>query len=195
MGRSFYKVTAIKSRWLMSDIGPKRIYRWMLAGIWTGLIYSTLYIVRPVCEFLKRYTWFSFSVNAGIVALIIFLAVVFVKKKYICKPSTYFLLFLVVAGYFWGMTLLSIPEERLHFIEYGVLSFLIYRALVLDFKNGQAYVAAFVITSFIGLGDEGIQYLLPNRYYQFKDVCLNSASAALGLALIYVMCRDKKRSI
>ncbi len=178
----------------MSDIKVKRVHRWMLAGIWTGLIYSTLYIMRPVCEFLKQYTWFSFSVNAGMAFFVIFIVLIFVRKKHIRKMSTYFLFFLVMAGYFLGMTLLSIPEERLHFIEYGVLVFLIYRALVLDFKNGQSYFAAFVITSFVGLGDEGIQYLLPNRYYQLKDVCLNSASAALGLALVYVIHRDKKTS-
>jgi len=167
----------------------------MLAGIWTGLIYSTLYIMRPVCEFFKQYTWFSFSVNAGIAFSVIFIVLVFVRKKHIRKTPTYLLLFLVMIGYFFGMTLLSIPEERLHFIEYGVLAFLIYRALILDFKNGRSYFAAFVITSFIGLGDEGIQYLLPNRYYQFKDVCLNSASAVLGLALVYVIYRDQKTNI
>ena len=176
----------------MSDIKSKRIRRWMLAGIWTGLIYSTLYIMRPVCEFLKQYTRFSFCINAGMAFFAVFIVLIFVRKKYIRKMSTYFLLFLVMAGYFLGMTLLSIPEERLHFIEYGVLAFLIYRALIPDFKNGLSYFAAFVITSFVGLGDEGIQYLLPNRYYQLKDVCLNSAGAALGLAFIYVIYRDQK---
>lgn len=167
----------------------------MLAGIWTGLIYATLYIMRPVCEFFRQYSWFSFCVNGGIAFVIVLLVLVFVRKKYIRKPATYFLLFLVMTGYFFGMTLLSIPEERLHFIEYGVLAFLVYRALMLDFKNGESYFAAFIITSFVGLGDEGIQYLLPNRYYQLKDVCLNSVSAALGLALVYVICRDKRINI
>ena len=164
----------------------------MLAGIWTGLIYATLYIMRPICEFFRQFSWFAFGVNGVIAFFIILLVLVSVRKRYICKPVTWFLLFLVISGYFFGMRLLPIAEERLHFIEYGVLAFLVYRALILDFKNSASYFAAFVITFFLGLGDEGIQYLLPNRYYQFKDVCLNSASAALGLALVYVMCRDKK---
>lgn len=175
----------------MSDIKTKRIHRWMLAGIWTGLIYSTLYIARPVCEFLKQYTGFSFFVNAGIIFFGISIVLIFVKTKRIRRGSTYALLFLVVAGYFLGMTLLPIPEERLHFVEYGVLAFLIYRALILDLRAGQSFLVAFAITSLIGLGDEGIQHLLPNRYYQLKDVCLNSVSAALGLALTYVMGRDQ----
>ncbi|MCK4881526.1 MAG: VanZ family protein [Candidatus Omnitrophica bacterium] len=175
----------------MSDIKSRRIRRWILAGAWTGLIYSTLYIVRPICEFLKQYAGFSFFVNAGIVFFGISIVLVFVKTKRIRRRLTYALLFLVIAVYSLGMTWLSIPEERLHFVEYGVLAFLIYRALILDLRAGQSFLAAFAITSLIGLGDEGIQYLLPNRYYQFKDVCLNSASAALGLALTYVIGRDQ----
>ena len=175
----------------MSNINVKRRYRWMFAGIWTGLIYSTLYIMRPVCEFFKQYAYFSFAINAGISVLII-AVLIFSVIKYIRRRLTYFLFFLVISGYAFGMILLPIPEERLHFIEYGILAFLIYQALILDFKNGKAYLAAFAVTSLIGLGDEGIQYLLPNRYYQFQDVCLNSASAVLGLALVYVIFRDKK---
>ena len=96
----------------MSDMKAKRTHRWMLAGIWTGLIYSTLYIMRPVCEFLKQYTGFSLFVNAGIAFFVIFVVLVFVRKKYIRKASTYFLISLVMAGYFFGMILLSILEDE-----------------------------------------------------------------------------------
>jgi VanZ family protein len=126
------------------------------------------------------------------VLLIIILAVVAVKKKYICTLSTGLLLLLVMSVYVFGMVSLSIPEERLHLLEYGFLGFLVHRALILDTGKRQAYLAAFIITSLIGWGDEGIQYILPNRYYQFKDVSLNSASAALGLAMTYVIYRDRK---
>ena len=176
----------------MSDIESKRVGRWMLAVAWTGLIYSTLYIVRPICEFLKQYAGFSFFVNAGIIFFGISTVLVFVKTKRVCRRATYALLLLVMAVYSLGMAWLSIPEERLHFVEYGILVFLVYRALILDLKGWPVYLLAFLTTSLIGLGDEGIQYLLPNRHYQFKDVCLNSVSAALGLAFVYVLCRDHK---
>lgn len=176
----------------MSDIRNMRIRCWTLAGIWTAVIYSTLYIMRPVCEFYKKFAWYSFSLNAGMVLVVAVLVIFSVKAKYIQKPSTYLLLILVLTGYFYGIIMLPIPEERLHFIEYGVLAFLVYRALILDLNNSQAYLVAFFITSLIGWGDEGIQYILPNRYYDFRDVCLNSIGAALGLAFVYIIHRDKR---
>jgi hypothetical protein len=173
----------------MEKIKSERVRRWGWVGAWAGFIYATLYVARPVCEFLKQYPWFSLSVNATIVIFIMAVLIYSFRKKYPYFAGTYILLFLVLAGYGWGITLLQIPEERLHFLEYGILAFLAYRALILDLKNGWAYVTAFVLTSLIGLGDEGIQYLLPNRYYQFQDVCLNSVSAALGLLLVFVLYR------
>ena len=123
--------------------------------------------------------------------LAIVIAVVFIKGKFLRRPSSYFLLAVILALYVREMVVLSIPEERLHLIEYGLLAFLVYRALALDMKDRWAFPGALLITFLIGWGDEGIQYLLPNRYYQFKDVCLNGVSAALGLALVYVVRRDK----
>jgi VanZ family protein len=44
----------------------------------------------------------------------------------------------------------------------------------------------------LGWGMRGIQYLLPNRYYQFQDICLNSVSAALGLILVFAVYHGKE---
>jgi len=177
----------------MIDLKQERIRRWALAGFWTVLIYATLYIVRPICEFLKQYSFFSFVVDAIIVIFLVGVIVFFGKKKYIRRPPTFLLLALVTGLYLLGLKMISIPEERVHFLEYGILAFLIYQALILDVKGGRAYLWTFILASLIGLGDEGIQHLLPNRYYQFQDVCLNSFSAALGLALVFVIRRDTVR--
>ncbi len=173
----------------MNDIKRRRLYRWMSAGLWTGLIYSTLYVARPVCEFLKQYSWFSSTINISIILCLIVISVIFFRKIRTERISTYFMFFCITAAYFAGMVYISIPEERLHFIEYGILAFLICRALIVDVKGGKVYFFAFLLTSFLGAGDEGIQHLLPNRYYQFQDVCLNSISGALGLAFVFVMDR------
>ncbi|MBN1870222.1 MAG: VanZ family protein [Candidatus Omnitrophica bacterium] len=178
----------------MSDLKAKRVHRWMHAGVWTGLIYLTLPIMPPVWLFFSRLAWFPFFVIGAIVLVIISSLVVFINKRYIRRASSYVLLFLIAIVYLGGIRFLKIPVERVHFIEYGILVFLVYRALSLDFKNSWPYVGAFILTSLIGLGDEGIQYLLPNRYYSLMDVCLNCVSAALGLALVYVITRDKKAS-
>jgi len=176
----------------MGNLKSKRIQRWGFAGAWAGLIYATLYIARPICDFLQKYPWFSMAINASIVFSVVLIMAVIFRANPHYKASAYFLFLLVFAGYGWGMVWLRLPAERLHLIEYGVLAFLIYRALILDLKKPWAYGGAFILTSLIGWGDEGIQYLLPNRYYEFRDVCLNSASAALGLFFTFADSQRKK---
>ncbi len=161
----------------------KRTSHWALVIIWTGLIYSTLYIVRPICEFLKQYTPFD-AIIWGLFVLtligIIYFVFFHVRRM---KPLSYLLFFGTLACYAAALFWLKIPEERIHLIQYGILVCLLVRALRLDFPPSAAYAGAFVLTSLLGLGDEGIQHILPNRYFQWKDVILNSVSAALGLLL------------
>lgn len=43
-------------------------------------------------------------------------------------------------------------------------------------------VAAFALTTAAGWTDEGIQYLVPERYYDLRDVAFNASAAALAIA-------------
>ena len=38
-----------------------------MVGLWVGCIYSTLYVVRPICEFLKKNTPFNAIVHFGMI--------------------------------------------------------------------------------------------------------------------------------
>jgi len=51
-----------------------RAFYWSCVGGLTGLIYSTLYIMRPICEFLRSATPFTFLVN--LICLIVLAVVV-----------------------------------------------------------------------------------------------------------------------
>jgi VanZ family protein len=176
----------------MDNIKNERVRRWGLAAVWVGLIFATLPVMRPVCKFLEQYPWYSFVVNG---AVLLYVAVFFAhsfRKHFIPSVARYLLLALVLVGYGWGMGQLRIPAERVHFIEYGVLAFLVYRALALDLKSGWSYFWAFVLTSLIGWSDEGTQYLIPGRYYELRDVGLNVISAALGLLLVFTLYKDRR---
>ncbi len=175
----------------MNKAQRQRLRRWGDAGLWVVCIYSTLYIVRPVCEFLKGNTPFNVIVNLGMSGLFAGLVILFFKKVPVRRKSTYLLLFLTAVMYGAFFLWLEIPEERVHLVEYGFLAFLIFRAVVPDGGNARAYTIAFVLTALFGWGDEGIQYLLPNRYYQFKDVLLNALSGGMGLWMTFVMRREQ----
>jgi len=163
---------------------------WFYVFTWVTLLYSTLYVVRPICEFLKKVTPFNFLSDMGMILLLVILVVLFFKKVRIKKPSTYFLLLFTLMIYGYAIATIKYPEEKLHFVEYGILGFLIFRAFRLDYNALKSYLFAFILTSLFGWGDEGIQYLLPNRYYQIDDVILNSVSGALGLFTTFIYQRE-----
>ena len=77
---------------------------------------------------------------------------------------------------------LSVPEERLHFLQYGLMAVLARRA-VAPWRSGWAqYLAAVVLAAAAGWGDELVQGMLPGRVYDLRDVLINASAAALAMA-------------
>jgi len=171
-----------------------RIKYWAYVLGFVMLIYSTLYAVRPVCAFLKSTTPFSLLVNIILVAILLLIMVSFGMKIRAAKTSSYIIFGAVLFSYFYGFAIIQHPEEKIHFIEYGFLACLARQAIGIDVKGPLVYIYAFLLASFLGWVDEGIQYLLPGRYYQIEDVILNSVSAALGLLLVFVFNREKEKA-
>lgn len=174
-----------------SDISEKNIY-WISACCLLFVIYSTLYIVRPICTFLKGSSYFPLSMNLMMIVFLSLSVYYFVSRDSIKLKSSYYLLFFVIGFYIYCIIQIKQPEEKLHFIEYGLLAFIVYKALSFDFSMWPSLGLAFLITLICGWGDEGIQHILPNRFYDIKDVQLNGMSSLLGLCLTYVFERDKK---
>lgn len=75
------------------------------------------------------------------------------------------------------------PAERLHLLEYGLLASLSYRAFRFSHRRTNAYVLGFVLSSAFGFADEAVQFLLPNRVFEFRDVLTNVLASVLGLVV------------
>jgi len=78
------------------------------------------------------------------------------------------------------------PEEAIHYVQYGVLSFLLFRAFSHRMRDYGIYPAATVTGTLVGMIDETIQWLVPGRYFDLRDVFLNFKAVALvqiGLAV------------
>ena len=122
-----------------------------------------------------------------IIGGMIFLYLLFYKRE---KNWTTYLAFIAIAGaYFVGMKMYPEPPERFHFIEYAGVGYFLAR-LCSDGKKG--YLSAVPWVFIIGLGDEIIQYFLPNRFFEWRDVFGNLAGGVLGLLLIKFVIRKGK---
>ena len=76
---------------------------------------------------------------------------------------------------------LDVWAERVHFIQYGLLGLLVSRAYIISSFKMLLASCLFLMT--VGLVDEIIQWYLPNRYGDIRDVMMNSLGGVSGLWL------------
>jgi len=93
--------------------------------------------------------------------------------------------------YMAGTMAARFPQERLHFVGYGLMAGLLYAGWIGTAGSpdepvgqpgwiGPAFLAL-VTGSAIGLLDELLQILWPRRYFDWADVGINVLSVAVGL--------------
>ena len=76
---------------------------------------------------------------------------------------------------------LDVWVERIHFVEYAFLGLLISRAV--NVTNLQNIIFTGCLVTLIGAVDEIIQWFLPNRFGDMRDVFMNSVGGLSGLWL------------
>lgn len=99
------------------------------------------------------------------------------------QPLHLFIFFLLAVGFFSSMGSLRRPIEQIHFIEYGLLSFFLFRTLRHTVRAPWGYGVTCLAASAVGMVDELIQGLLPNRVFDVRDIGINIWAGALGMAI------------
>jgi VanZ family protein len=155
---------------------------WLYVAIWSLVIFATIPVARVLQKFVSQ-RWgretFTYVVLVGI--LIAFGSSLFyLRRLRAASLSSYFWL-LATAAVFVGYTihLRNAPEEAVHFLQYGLLGILTYRALAYRFHDVSIYFVAAIICGIIGMLDEIIQWLTPARYWGLHDVWLNFVAGSL----------------
>lgn len=83
--------------------------------------------------------------------------------------------------------------ERFHFAEYGFLA-LLYHGVWRDRSAAAALLLAFLAVFMVGTLDEGIQWFVPIRVGEWRDVLLNSVAIICGLAFAVALQRRDAQS-
>ena len=82
---------------------------------------------------------------------------------------------------------LSLPAERTHLFEYAVLGALIYLALLersLHRMVRRPALVAVAVTVAVGVLDEVVQIIVPDRVFDWRDVAFNAVAAVLGVGAV-----------
>lgn len=80
-----------------------------------------------------------------------------------------------------------------HFLEYGILAMLIYRALETDRPAVSTALLAIAIASAYGVSDEIHQAFVPLRTPDVRDWLVDTAGAVAGVALMLALSRSAGR--
>lgn len=148
---------------------------------WALVIYLTVPLVRGFQQFIYRTVGkcaFGYFVLAAVAGGVVW-SVFYLRQERLGVGNH--LRIVGVAGLYAYFTfkLWNVPEEAVHFVEYGVLSYFVYKALLHHVRDITIYFSAAFVVLFLGTIDEIIQWVVPDRYWDFRDVVLNGLSGAL----------------
>jgi uncharacterized membrane protein YqaE (UPF0057 family) len=157
-------------------------------------IYSTLSIARPIVNYLR---------SAGILlpTIIFLFAIVtppalFWRYRTISRKQFFLRISLIILLLCSAFLISALPEERLHFIIYGLLGWLICWSLEPASQNFDhpensskkikimlAWLLPCLLVWLAGGIDELIQWRLPTRVFDIRDIIFNGVAGMMGIAI------------
>ncbi|MGI8783040.1 MAG: VanZ family protein [Acidobacteriota bacterium] len=175
-----------------------RRFRWIVVFVYVALIYTTIpYTSRLWSEARYRldvqYATLAFYLLAPaglIVALIALRATRFQPWRVAALAAC--------GGVYYGLygNIFQTPGEKIHLLEYGLLSFIILWAVDNQLvPPGRLYLArrvglALLLAFLFGIWDETIQNYIPARHYDLRDIWINWLSSILGMIVCLLMRRN-----
>jgi hypothetical protein len=156
---------------------------WWAVAAWIAFIYAAIPFVRSLREaFAARWPveTLGFAVMGAVAAAAAGALLACRRRRRRVRISDIGWLGGIAAGLIvWTHLLMGQPEEAVHFIEYGVLGVLLYRALRPDIDDPGVFIAAALIGTIVGTVDEIIQWVVPDRYWDVRDLVLNGGASVL----------------
>jgi hypothetical protein len=174
------------------DRGRRRL-AWGGAALCALAIFLTVPVARAVQAFAFKHAgrhFFSLLLLAVVAAGGLGTAAYLAVRVRTRRPVPYLWLGACAAAYvlltakYW-----SGAVEAAHFIEYGILGALLFRAWRFSIRDDGVFPAAFLTGSLVGTADEIIQWAVPGRYFDFPDIGIN----ALGVGIVLLAIRQGMR--
>ncbi len=167
---------------------------WLWAFVVFATIYATLFIGRPLANQLR---------DQNIQAIFFLFGILLVGAAIIVhglrtKPSKLEISILlgIIAVYVMFIFRLGAPE-RSHVMEYSVLAIFIHKALIERAHQRKLIVApaflAVIVAFLIGVLDESIQIILPNRVFDPQDILFNGIAVTVAVGASALLTEVRKR--
>ncbi|MBI2822974.1 MAG: VanZ family protein [Acidobacteria bacterium] len=161
------------------------------AKAWTAVASYTLFLYGTLVLAFNLYTWLFETIGELLfnimtwmyvpIGFFLLLFLIFFLPRRFSSYLTFALICLILA---YCLEFLSVPAKRFHFFQYGPLTVLLYDALRFKCRNRSLYAWTFAAAAVIGLGDESVQGLLPQRHFGFLDLGVDCVAVLLTLLFI-----------
>ncbi|UCD42271.1 MAG: VanZ family protein [Chloroflexota bacterium] len=186
-------MTIIASMPIFTSDRERRLWLWTLVVL--AAIYSTLGPAATLVAYLRERN--LLRVSSTVILLIVIGVIVWQWVKRRPSLSEIGVALGIAAVYLMAWIRIPIPEERTHLIEYSIVAILIYQALSERQRNGRKVPApaalAVGITALLGLVDETIQTILPNRVFDIIDVGFNAGAGLMAILGIIALAWARRR--
>ncbi|HEY3256716.1 MAG TPA: VanZ family protein [Polyangiaceae bacterium] len=158
---------------------------WIALGAYVAVVFVTVPFTRRVVLALRNTDLLGATVT-GSYAIAVAGVVYYVLFN---RRLADWVAFAVVAALLCVVTVLllglAIPEERVHFLQYGSMALLARSALARGTEGHAARSLALgvALTSTLGLLEECLQGLVPWRVFDWRDVAMDAGAALITLLL------------
>ncbi len=173
----------------MTPVRKKVFFSWM----WVALCVVSIFLIVPIARSVRNLVeqhlsadFFGyFVIWAVVTACLIGFYLLWFRLR-IRSLTNYLWLTVIACVYiFFILRLWKRPEEAIHFLEYGLLGFLLFRALRHHFEDKSIYLTALLIGGLVGIFDEVLQWMIPRRIWDMRDIGLNALSCGLSQMAIW----------
>ena len=159
----------------------------ILLPLYLAAIYASLGSVRGITNWLRDNSLLRLTVAVlfGVAAVAIVAA--FARTAALRNLRSLGVLLVCAAGYALIIWPMESIEEKIHFLEYGLVAWLALEAAPLAWGPVVRFVAVALLVGAAGWLDEGIQGLLPTRHYDLRDVAFNAAAGVMALTTLSLL--------
>ena len=177
---------------LFSSDRERRLWIW--TAVVVAAIYSTLGLGRTLVEYLGN----DFvSVWLFLAGCLLVLATVITQGFKVRPGGAEVAVALgVAAAYLLVLVRMSVPTERSHLVEYGVVAVFIHEALTERASQGRRVpvppLLAIVAASLVGVIDEAFQRLIPSRFFDPVDILFNVLAAVMAVTASVALRRARR---
>ncbi|MFH1778797.1 MAG: VanZ family protein [Candidatus Omnitrophota bacterium] len=163
-----------------------KLNRWLVVFLYILLIFATIPYVPRIWGVFTEPLGKNISAVLNVIYFVAACCIVLYSYLKLKKKSFtfYAALGLIFLCYGYLLKGLNIPIEKIHLLEYGLLSFLIYWAIKPKKEGILIYGVILGMVFLVGGVDELVQKITPGRVCEFRDVLLNWKAGILGFLLV-----------